>query len=303
MQYSFASPQESENKKPEEQTQEEKKEVDPDTQETNEGNNSVYIEMFPRSEIEMAPPTDELVNKESDLKHYLPPQLVQPLTVGNKEISTLIDTNSAPNSRGVMIFLPDWNQSVANPQIFAPLRNKFPEQGWTTISMLPPKVPENYPSLALEAKDKMDEDKKTIEAYQESLATLINAVTEKAQDYPGIIIIVAAGHNASILLNIFQEESAELPAAFILVSAYMNEHSSNVESATNLSQLELPVLDLYLKTDSSLVKESAMLRKKMVNQELKSNYRQVEIFNIQTGYYPKHALITSINGWLKSIGW
>lgn len=302
-----ATPQESEPKKATEQ-QEKNTEEQTESNEENEASEEeksplIYVEKFPRSEIDIAPPTDELTHKENDIKHYLPTELIQPLMVGDKTVSTLIDTNNAPNSKGVMILLPDWNQSVANPQVFTSLRKTFPDEGWTTISVLPPKKPENYPSYALKKEDRTKEDKKTLTDYQKGLAMLVNAATEKAKNYPGIIIVVAAGHNASLLLNIFSNEEAELPAALVLVGAYMNETTSNTESAVNLSQLDLPVLDLLLKTDSSGLKESATLRRKMVNQELKSNYRQVEIFNIHTGYYPKHALVTSINGWLKSIGW
>jgi hypothetical protein len=256
-----------------------------------------------RSAIDIIKPVDALENKISDLKHYLTSDVVQPLLVGPDDHITLIHTNNAINSKGIMILLPDWQQSASNPKALNALRESLPDQGWTTISVLPPNKPNNYPSHAIEKAQREEENKSALKDYQQQLSTILSAVTEKAKSYPGIIVVVAEGHNAAILLSIYQEEMSDQPTALIMLGAHLNDDLSNIKTATDLSQLDLPVLDLYLKADNRLAKINANLRQKWVNQELKSNFRQRKIYNIQTGYYPKPSLISEINGWLKSIGW
>lgn len=256
-----------------------------------------------RSNIDIVAPVDAFTNKKDDLEHYLPAEIIQPILVGPSDHTTLITTNNAINNKGVMILLPDWQQTAASPKALNMLRKKFPDQGWTTISVLPPNKPDNYPSNAIAQTARDEENNKTLTDYQQQLASIITAVTEKAKGYPGIILVVAEGHHAALLLNIYQEGLAEKPTALIMLSAHLNDTKANVSAANNLSLLELPVLDLFLKADNRLVSSSMKLRKKFVNQELKSNYRQKKIYNTHTGYYPAESLIKEINGWLKSIGW
>ncbi|MDT0603145.1 DUF3530 family protein [Thalassotalea castellviae] len=256
-----------------------------------------------RSNIDISAPIDTFINKKNDLEHYLPAEIIQPMLVGPNDHITLVNTNNAISNKGVMILLPDWQQTAASPKALNALRNNLPDQGWTTISILPPNKPNNYPSQAISQTAREEDNNKILTEYQQQLANLVSAVMTKAKSYPGIIVIVAEGHHAALLLNIFQEELAEQPTALIMLSAHLNDTQTNISSAKSLSLLELPVLDLYLKADNHLVDSSLKLRKKFVNQELKSNFRQMKIYNTRTGYYPSMPLIKAINGWLKSIGW
>lgn len=300
----FAEQQENTDTKKPEQT-EKQNEEEKDEQSVEESSEELPNKSLrtPRSEIDITAPTDALINKKSDLKHYLPSQVIQPLLVGPNDHITLINTNNAINNKGIMILLPDWQQTAASPKALNALRETFPDQGWTTITVLPPNKPVNYPSQALEKTAREEQNTTTLNDYQQNLATILSSVTDKAKNYPGIIVVIAEGHNAALLFNIYQKDLTEKPTALITLSAHLNDEMANLESATNLSQLELPVLDLYLKADNYLVNSNVTLRKKWVNQELKENFRQKKIYNIQTGYYPQASLTKEINGWLKSIGW
>jgi len=256
-----------------------------------------------RNELEIIAPIDEKTQKEQDLKHYLSSENVQPLLAGPDEHITLIDTNSAESNKGVMILLPDWQQQATSPKAFNHLRKVLPQKGWAIISILPPNKPESYPSISFEQSAQREDNQKSLADYQQKLATILTAVTEKAKNYPGIIVVIAEGHHAALLPSIYQQNLVEMPMALISLSGHLNDEASNMLSAQHLSEIDLPVLDLYLKTDSRLIKNNVKLRKKMVNQALKSNFRQKELFNIQTGYYPKANLVKEIIGWLKSIGW
>ena len=80
-------------------------------------------------------------------------------------------------------------------------------------------------------------------------------------------------------------------------------NSVNENFAHQLASTELPVLDLYLKHDNPLVLAKAAQRKAFSKQEMKIYYRQRQLNNTVTSYYPKEELLRQINSWLKAIGW
>ena len=69
------------------------------------------------------------------------------------------------------------------------------------------------------------------------------------------------------------------------------------------AQSDIPILDLNLKRDNYLVANAAKLRRKLTTQELTLGYRQRELHNVNTGYYPNEMMLKEIKGWLRSIGW
>jgi len=267
------------------------------------GSEAPLVIMVDRSKIKMSDPVDHLKQKKDDLKHYLNQAQITPILAGAEDHLTLISTNTTPNNKGVMILVPDWQQSASTPKALNYLYEMLPDQGWTTIKVQPPNKPKNYPSVGLNQTERDEENNKSLEDYQKKLSLIIQAVTEKATNYPGIIVVVAEGSNASILINIYEQSNNEKPVALVMLSSHLNDDKNNLQTAINLSQLDLPVLDLYLKRDHPLVKSNSLLRKKYVNQEFKANYRQQQLNNITSSYYPKAKLLKTINGWLKSTGW
>ncbi|WP_206483374.1 DUF3530 family protein [Thalassotalea sp. G2M2-11] len=256
-----------------------------------------------RSDMKIAPPLDPTELQISDINHYLDEQLIEPILVGPEQHISLIETNATSNSKGVMVLLADWQQSATSPKAINYLRQSMPQHGWTTISIQPTPKPAAYPSTAQPLNQRNEENSKTITQYNEQLAKILTAITEKAKNYPGIIVMVAEGRHGALLLTQYQQQLTEPPNALVILSAYIDDAHTNQQSAEHLAQTDLPVLDLYLRTDQRLIKSSVALRKKYVNKELKSYYRQKELFNTHTGYYPETALTKTINGWLKSLGW
>ncbi len=256
-----------------------------------------------RSNLAIAPPLAQSALASSDLKHYLPPENQKPVLVSSDEYQTLVTTNATANNKGVMILLADWQQSATSPKAINYLRQSMPEQGWTTISIQPPEKPDTYPSRAIDKTQQQQENQQALSEYRQQLAKLLTEVMQRAKTYPGIIVMVAEGHHSALLLSLYQQELAEKPMTLVSLSGFLSDSEGNNLSAKALSQLDLPVLDLYLKTDHGLIKQAVKLRQKLVNQELKSYFRQRELFNSRTGYYPKQTLVKEINGWLRSQGW
>ena len=287
--------------------QEEKQENVAPTKESNANSKKSVVIPFPISL--------EKQHKE-DLTHYLPTNRVSPILAGPDDYLTLIDESSSVNNKGVAILLPDWQQGAVNPKAINFLRSALPKQGWTTISIQPANKPSNFPSKALKVSEQQEANKTIIDEYKSKLSSLINAVLTKSKEYPGVIIIIAQGNHGALLVDIFDQQDAKqdakqdgtTPNALILLSSYLlNSHElideTNTDFAKKIANSEYPILDLYLQYDNPIVLDKAAQRLAIAKQELKAYYRQRQINNIVSGYYPEQELLTQINGWLRSIGW
>jgi lipopolysaccharide export LptBFGC system permease protein LptF len=253
--------------------------------------------------VEIFAPVDALKQQESDLQHYLPKKDITPLLAGAEDFITLISKNTSRNQKGVMILLPDWQLNATSPRALNSLREKLPTQGWTTITIQPPNKPENYPSLALEEKIRVEENNEIITNYQTKLATILAAVMAEAKNYPGIFVMVSEGNHAALLVNLYSNEKLEPPNALIMLSSYLPTALDNDEFAKKMAVLTLPILDLYLTRDHPLSQSNALIRKQQATKEMKTYYRQKQLSSLSAGYYPQETLLVEINGWLKSIGW
>ncbi len=215
----------------------------------------------------------------------------------------MIATNRSKDIKGVVILLADWQQSASSPKALNYLHQTLPDQGWTSIKVQPANKPENYPSKLLNSAAMAQQNEKILSDYQRRLALLIEELTNKASTYPGIIVMVAQGHHAALAINVYQQTQTTKPSALVMLSSFLDDYINNQTVAENLSQLTLPVLDLYLERDHQLISTATKLRKKHVNQQLKANFRQKSLHNITTGYYPQAILVKEIHGWLRSLGW
>lgn len=260
-----------------------------------------------QSKVAIPSPTSIERQHKSDISHYFPNAKITPILAGPDDYLTLVKENTSVNNKGVAVLLPDWQQGAANPKAINFLRTALSKQGWTTISIQPANKPNNFPSTALKLSEKKDANKTIIDKYKVKLTTLINAVLTKTKDYPGIVIIIAQGNNGALLVDIFDQQEAT-PNALVLLSSYLVNSTELIDEANTafsekLAFSEYPVLDLYLKHDHPIVQNKATQRLSKANQELKAYYRQRQINNTVTGYYPEQELLTQINSWLKSIGW
>lgn len=246
-------------------------------------------------------PVDAISQKEQDLNHYLTKDNILPMLAGADDFITLIHENTASNQKGVMILLPDWQMSATSSNALNYLRETLPNQGWTTITIQPPSKPDGYPSNALKLIKKNEENKKNLDLYQDKLVLIMNAVMDKAKNYPGIFVVVSEGSNATLLGDLYSTGKLAAPSAMVMLSSYMLTDAQAF--AETLAQSDVPILDLYLSREQQLVESNTALRKAQANKEMKVYYRQKRLHNNQAGYYPEKSLLIAINGWLKSIGW
>ncbi len=243
-----------------------------------------------------------------DLKHYLADEQVKPLLAGPDDYLTLVKRYTSANSKGVVILLPEWQQGATNPKAINYLRKALPAKGWSTISIQPSNKPENYPSTAITVAEQKKENQLTLKEYKSKLNSMLNAVMNTARKYPGIVLVIAQGNNAAFLVDLYNQDGSQQPNALIILSGYRQSNpelinSVNENFAHQLALTELPVLDLYLKYDNPLVISTSAQRKAFSKQEMKVYYRQRQLNNTVSGYYPEEELLIQINSWLKAIGW
>ena len=163
----------------------------------------------------------------SDINHYFQSDEVKTLLAGPNDFITLIKESVTSNNKGVVILLADWQQTAITPKGLNYLRTEMPNQGWTTISIQPPNMPENYPSKALKLAERQEENHKIITAYQQNLSAIMTRVMEKAKNYPGIFVVIVAGSHGAILTDLYQQGKNSPPNAFIVLSSYMYTKAAN----------------------------------------------------------------------------
>lgn len=248
-------------------------------------------------------PINAFSQQQQDIKHYLTHTKVESILVGPDEYLMLVDPHTTAINKGVMILIPDWQKSPTSPSAFKQLRKNMPNQGWTLLTLHPPHQPTAYPSQALSAEQREQENSDILMAYQKTLASAVTEVIKKAKNYPGVILTIVAGQHAGLMMNMISSEQIDTPSAMVMLSGYMSTPTEDSKLAEQVGLSDLPILDLYLKRDHRLVANSAKTRKIKAKNEMKVYYRQRQLTNQMPGQYPKYSLTKTILGWLKSIGW
>ena len=256
--------------------------------------------------ISISPPKDQELQTKQDLEHYLINENFQPMLAGANDFLTLVRTNTSANERGVVILLPDWHHRATDPKALNFLAKTLPNQGWTTITLQPKNSPKGYPSTHEKQAIQAEENKAALTDYQQALTPIINALMEKAQDYPGIILMISQGKNAAQLQHHLANDTltkTQRPNAVIYLSAFMPTTTEDIIFAQQVADSGLPTLDLLLSRDHPLVQRSATQRKQLATKAMKVIYRQRQFNNLTPGYYPEQDLLKQMNGWLRAIGW
>lgn len=255
----------------------------------------------PESQRVLVPPADYFSQQQDDIKHYL--NQVTETLVGTQSHALLEQKSNTPINKGTVLLLPDWHDFIAPAQHLAYLAKTLPDMGYTTISIQPPAMPENYPSTAITEEERATQNKALLDDYLRQLQALMVNVMEKAQQQQGAILVATAGSNAGFLMSLYQEAAIPVPQAFIMLSAYQLTDQQDLAFAKAVSESELPTLDLYLKHDNMRVEPSVNMRQKESTRNLKVEYRQYKLNNFATGYYPQENTRKAIEGWLASMGW
>lgn len=248
-------------------------------------------------------PVNAFQQQQQDIKYYLNQEEISSLLVGPDDYLIATNKYTTRVNKGVMVLIPDWHQSIASPNALQQLGEDLPPKGWTTITLHPPHKPESYPSQAFTEQERAAENIKILTTYRLKFAEILKALLNQAKTYPGVIIVVAEGNHSAVVLDTYQQGLVGEPSALIMLSSYMPTIPENEKIAHQLAVTDYPILDLYLKRDHRFAIENAKMRKNSAKREMKVFYRQRQLSNRVTGYYPKNTLTKEIISWLSTIGW
>jgi len=252
---------------------------------------------------EVTAPTSSINLFKQDIKKFISQKSVTPMMAGTDDFITLVENDLHPTDKGVMILVPEWQQTATSPKAINFLRKHLPTQGWATITLQPLEKPMLYPSRAEKEAERTTENEEAISAYTEKFIPMMAKVFEKAENYPGIFVVVAEGNNAALLMDLFEQQQLPMPNAMVMLSAHQLNEGDNQRLALSIAESDLPILDLYLSSDNNWVHHFVKLRQQLARRELKTYYRQRQFKSFSPSYYPEHILAKSIKGWIASIGW
>ena len=140
-------------------------------------------------------------------------------------------------------------------------------------------------------------------AHEQQLISLLQAVLEKSQEYPGFFLVISKGTSAAWLSKIYAEKQLDTPDAFVAISPYWPDRTHNMRLPIWIANTPMPVLDLYSGWDNGWAQETVALREIAAIKALKLQYRQRELLGFNM-YQQQNAYIgKEIYGWISHMGW
>ena len=179
---------------------------------------------------------------------------------------------------------PNWEQVVR------PLRVELPQYGWQTLSIQMPILPndaeaENYLPLFEELPDRFN--------------AAVDYLNKK-----GIFEIVIVAHSmGATMTSQYLADHVDSPIkAAVLIGMDLNFDSEKVNRHSNLSSIQIPLLDLYGSEDLPNVIGNAALRKNTAAAGGNTQYEQIVADGANHFFDEKEDfLIETVNNWLQSL--
>jgi uncharacterized protein DUF3530 len=265
------------------------------------------------------------ISDHSMMRHEGVPKGFQPLIVAGQEIDATYLEETRGDYHGVIVFLHDQGEQFEN-QVISPLRQTFPEYGWSTFTFaldypFEPKI--HLSSPADESLDKKTNEKGS-EKSDESTPAELEKKEEKAVDsateekiktetlLPPVsniarmeaamefvksknierIIVVGHGAGGNLAIELMDKLTTEV-SALVLIG------TSQLDSDHVFETLAFPILDIIGSNDHDDVKPAAMHRKKLMKQTGNSHYALREMMGANHVFYGlQPQLVLTLRSWL-----
>ncbi|MFJ4145593.1 alpha/beta hydrolase family protein [Pseudomonas sp. NPDC089734] len=130
--------------------------------------------------VERAPLLTRAQEDAIALERQLPPQDLQQLQAGDESFLALWKPANSAEPQGAVILLPGAGESADWPDIIGPLRRKFPDTGWATLSITLPDVQDE--ALMPREPDAPATDEKPKEAAKDDTAKEADAQAQAGDD-------------------------------------------------------------------------------------------------------------------------
>ncbi|KXI28337.1 hypothetical protein AX660_18380 [Paraglaciecola hydrolytica] len=266
--------------------------------------------------ITVAAAVDKQLLHDLDLRRALFSDEYSILDVAGQEMLVIINENTTAISRGTALLVTDNGMSINSQQGLAPLVKQLIDLGWVTMLIpspssdlfLPEEIviePDNAnPPPLLSIKASVSQlNQQVFDEHLERVSLNMQAALEKAQEYPGFVLVIAQGTSAATLAQLYAEQKLASPDAFVVISPYWPDRKFNNQLASFLANTPMPVLDIYSKWDNSWSQASIKARKVAAIRALKLQYRQREIVGVGLVQQPATYVSKEIYGWLSHMGW
>jgi pimeloyl-ACP methyl ester carboxylesterase len=205
---------------------------------------------------------------------------------GHEFLSIYTESGSEPPLGGVILIHgigvhPDW------PDVIKPLREQLPEHGWSTLSLQMPvlaadaEVPDYYPIFS-------------------EVPPRINAGIRFLQEQ-GIDNIVVVAHSLGAHMATYWLAGVDEPPVMGLVAIGLSgkHYADNGDVPGWISEITLPVLDLYGEDDLQAVRETVDVRAAAAARAGNPAYTQVEIAGAGHMFKDRNeVLVETVVNWL-----
>lgn len=285
----------------------------------------------------MAAPDSQLLRR-LDIQRGLFSDKYQSLNIDEQPIIYVLQENTTAITRGVAVMVADSGIPIVGQEGFATLANELNKIGWVTILLPAPDIG-FIPTIDQEAPITNDEassvetetntsadtqatntsapiadldisksavttiDEQAFVKHEQQLIALIQAISEKAQEYPGFFLVISKGTSAAWLSKIYAEKKLAAPDAFVAISPYWPDRKRNQRLPEWIANTSMPVLDLYSGADNGWALKTVAQREIAAIKALKLQYRQRELIGFNMHQQQNAYISKEIYGWVSHMGW
>lgn len=283
----------------------------------------------------LAAPDSQLLRR-LDIQRGLFSDSYQSFDIDDESVIYVLQENTTAITRGVAVMVADSGVPIVGQAGFAALANELNKIGWVTI-LLPapdagfmPTIDQSPPitdddvtvsetetnppadtqvpsapiadlDISMSAVTTIDEE--AFVKHEQQLVSLLQAVVEKSQEYPGFFLVISKGTSAAWLTKIYTEKSLGAPDAFVAISPYWPDRKRNQQLPEWIANTPMPVLDLYSGWDNSWARKTVTQREIAAVKSLKLQYRQRELLGFNMHLQHNAYISKEIYGWISHMGW
>lgn len=290
----------------------------------------------------LATPDNQLLRK-LDIQRGLFADSYQSLEIDDQSIIYVLQENTTAITRGVAVLIADSGIPIVSQEGFAALANELNKIGWVTILISAPDVgfmstteseatleddattTDAEPPLPSDTGIDADTQVSSLTAplldldinksavttiddqaflkHEQQLVSLLQAVIEKSQEYPGFFLVISKGTSAAWLSKIYAEQTLATPDAFVMISPYLPDRKHNQRLPQWIANTPMPVLDLYSSSDNAWARKTVTQREIATIKSLKLQYRQRELLGFNVHQQNSTYIGKEIYGWIRHMGW
>jgi hypothetical protein len=284
----------------------------------------------------LAAPDNQLLRR-LDLQRGLFSDTYQSFDIDNQKIIYVLHENTTAITRGVVVMVADSGTPILGQEGFAGLAKEMNKVGWVTMLLPAPDIglmptitevakPENSEAAAetqtspptdiqitdpIAPTENLDisksaattMDEQAFVKHEQQLVALLQAASEKSQDYPGFLLVISKGTSAAWLSKIYAEKTLDTPDAFIVISPFWPDREHNRRLPDWIANTPMPVLDLYSGLDNGWARKTVSQRKIAAIKSLKLQYRQRELLGFNMPHQHSAYIGKEIYGWISHMGW